>query len=176
MKATRSGSGSTADSAGGLSGAGPVPTARGSRVTGSIRISAPPERVFDMVADSRHEPSFNPAMTEVELLTPEPVGLGSRFRARMGRAGTVMLVELTEFDRPRRVGSVTTSPIMATSGSLTFTPDAGATVMVWDWRVSPRGWFRVLGPLVGPMGRRMERRIWTGLKRLLELDTEARSS
>lgn len=47
------------------------------RVTGSITIAAPPERVFDTAADSRNEPTFNPAMTRADLLTPEPVGLGS---------------------------------------------------------------------------------------------------
>ena len=148
--------------------------ARGAHVTGSVRIAAPRERVFDVVADSRNEPSFNPAMTEVELLTPEPVSLGSRFRARMGRAGTVMLVELTQFDRPHRLRSLTTSSMMETSGSLTFTPDADATVMTWDWQVRPKGWLRALGPLVGSMGRRMERRIWTGLKRQLEDDLASR--
>jgi hypothetical protein len=50
------------------------------------------------------EPSFNPAMTGVELLTPLPIGLGTRFRARMGRAGRKMVVELTGFDRPHRLG------------------------------------------------------------------------
>ncbi|MEP7192313.1 MAG: hypothetical protein ABI903_05555 [Actinomycetota bacterium] len=34
--------------------------------------------------------------------------------------------------------------------------------------MSPRGWLRTLGPLFGPMGARMERGIWTGLKRWLE--------
>lgn len=146
------------------------PLGRGVNVTGSVRIAAPPERVFDVVADSRNEPSFNPAMTDVEMLTPEPVGLGTRFRARMGRAGTVMLVELTQVDRPHRLGSVTTSSMMETSGSLTFAPDDAATVMTWDWQVRPKGWFRALGPLVGPMGRRMERGVWTGLKRRLEAE------
>lgn len=150
--------------------------AGGAHVTGHIRIAAPRERVFDVVADSRQEPSFNPAMTEVELLTPEPIGLGSRFRAHMGRAGTVMLVELTQFDRPRRLRSLTTSSMMETAGSLTFTPDADATVMAWDWRVWPKGWFRAFRPLVGPMGRRMERKIWTGLKLRLEAEANSRQS
>ena len=145
-------------------------------VTGSVRIAAPLERVFDTVADSRNEPTFNTAMTEVELLTPEPVGLGTRFRARMGNAGMDMLVELTEFDRPHRLGSLTTSSMMETSGTLTFTTDADATLMVWDWQVRPKGRFRTLGPLVGPIGRRMERKIWTGLKRRLEAGAEPRTS
>ncbi len=42
--------------------------------------------------------------------------------------------------------------------------------MSWDWQVRPRGWLRMLGPLAGPLGGRMERRIWTGLKHQLEDD------
>ena len=54
-------------------------------ITGHVRIAAPVGQVFDTVADSRNEPSFNPAMTGIQLLTPPPVGLGTQFRARMGR-------------------------------------------------------------------------------------------
>ena len=85
-------------------------------ITGQVRIAAPAGQVFDTVADSRNEPSFNPAMAGVELLTPLPIGLGTRFRARMGRAGTEMLVELTALDRPHRLGSRTASSMMETSG------------------------------------------------------------
>lgn len=137
-------------------------------ITGSIRIQAPPERVFDTVADSRLEPSFNPAMTAVELLTPEPIGLGAKFRTRMANAGMEMLVELIEFHQPHRLGSRTTSPMMETTGTLTCTSDANATRLYWDWHVRPKGWFKALGPLVGLLGHRMERKIWAGLKRKLE--------
>ncbi len=86
------------------------------RIEGEILTGRPVEEVFDFVADSRNEPQYNPAMAGVELLTPLPIGLGTRFRARMGRAGTQMLVELTEFDRPHRLGSRTTSSMMQTPG------------------------------------------------------------
>ena len=146
------------------------------KIEGEILIGRPAEEVFDFVADSRNEPSFNPAMAGVELLTPLPIGVGTRFRARMGKAGTPMLVELTEFDRPHRLGSRTTSSMMQTSGALTFAADRDGTVMSWDWQVRPKGWLRALGPLAGPLGGRMERRIWTGLKHMLENDEGARSS
>ena len=145
------------------------------RISGQVRIAAPVERVFDTVADSRNEPSFNPAMTDVELLTPPPIGLGTRFRAHMGRAGMEMLIELTEFDRPYRLGSSTTSSMMETSGALTFAAEGDImTTMSWDWQVR-RGWLRALGPLLGPLGGRMERRIWTGLKQMLESDGDRSS-
>lgn len=142
-------------------------------ITGHIRIAAPVEQVFDTVADSRNEPSFNPAMTEVELLTSPPVGPGARFRARMGKAGMEMLVELTDYERPHRLGSRTTSSMMETAGTLSFAADNEGTVMTWNWQVRPKGWLRMLGPLFAPLGGRMERRIWTGLKHQLEADANA---
>ena len=145
-------------------------------ITGHVRIAAPVEQVFDTVADSRNEPSFNPAMTGVELLTPLPIKLGTRFRAHMGKAGMEMLVELTEFERPYRLGSRTTSSMMQTSGRLTFTAEGDGTVMSWDWQVRPKGWLRMLGPLSGILGGRMERRIWTGLKDQLEDNGSALSA
>ena len=84
-----------------------------------------------------------------------------------------MLVELTEFDRPHRLGSRTTSSMMQTSGALTFTADGDSTVMSWHWLVRPKGWMRMLGPLFGPLGGRMERKIWASMKRYLE-NTAAR--
>ena len=54
--------------------------------------------------------------------------------------------------------------------------EGDGTVMSWDWQVRPRGWMRMLGPLVGALGGRMERRIWTGLKRQLEDPGSARSA
>ncbi len=65
---------------------------------------------------------------------------------------------------------------METSGALTFAAENGGTVMSWDWQVRPKGWLRMLGPLVRPLGGRMERRIWSGLKHMLENDEGARSS
>jgi hypothetical protein len=44
-------------------------------ITGHVRIAAPLEQVFDTVADSRNESSFNTVVTDVELLTPQDLGL-----------------------------------------------------------------------------------------------------
>ena len=50
-----------------------------------IDIEASPEAVFDELSDVRHEQRWSDKLTSVELLTPEPVGLGSRLRAKCVR-------------------------------------------------------------------------------------------
>ncbi len=82
------------------------------QVEGGIVIRRPVEEVFDYVADERHEPNFNSRMSRVELLSPEPIGVGSRFGVEMTMMGRVfdMTVEFTAFERPRLLGSTSRSP------------------------------------------------------------------
>jgi uncharacterized protein YndB with AHSA1/START domain len=151
--------------------------ARTAQVEGEIVIRRPVEEVFDYVADERHEPNFNTRMRCVELLTPGPIGVGSRFGVEMTmmRRPFDMTVEFTAFERPRLLGSTSRSlprggrgrPLL-TAGSLTFDPIPEGTRMHWSWQVETPGAIKLLTPLVAWMGRRQERRVWTSLKRLLE--------
>lgn len=84
------------------------------RARGSIDIRRPVEDVFDVVADRRNEPAYNPKM----------------------------------------IGAVRPVP--------------GGTRFSWDWDVAAAGPARFAGPVIGWIGRRQERTIWTGLRRHLE--------
>ena len=127
-------------------------------------------RAFDFVADQRNEPIYNPRMLQSEKITDGPIAVGTRFRAtaRSGRRTVEMLIEVTQFQRPRRFGSRTTMPSVDVDGGLTFEPVAGATRMTWSWDVRPSGRLRLLGPVVARVGRHQEHAIWTGLKAHLE--------
>ena len=78
-----------------------------------------------------------------------------------------MMVEFTDYDRPRRVASCTRSSMMTTVGTLSFEPIADRTLMRWSWEVPLRGILRFMSPLSW-LGRRQEQEIWGSLKRLLE--------
>jgi len=140
------------------------------RIRGAITIARPVEEVFDVVADERNEPRYNPDLLSSQMLTAEPIDVGTRFRAvhAGGREPFELTIELTEFDRPRRIGSLTWSPVGTIRGGVTFEPADGGTRMSWAWDVHPTGAARYLGPLVGIVGRREERACWEGLKRYLE--------
>ena len=139
-------------------------------IEGAIVINRPPEQVFDTVADERNEPRYNPRLRNVEKITTGPVGVGTRFRAetvRMGRASQ-MVIEFTDFDRPRRLGSSTHMSSVDFPGALTFDPVSEGTRMRWSWDVQPHGVLKLLQPLLVRMGRRQEQAIWSALKRYLE--------
>jgi hypothetical protein len=139
-------------------------------VEGEITINRPVEDVFDFVADERHEPLYNEEMLHCELLSGEPIGPGSRFKALMSMRGRPvdMTIEFTTYERPRLLGSVTHLTTMEIKGMLTFTPVPEGVRMRWSWDLYPKGFLTLLTPLVTRMGQRQEQRIWTGLKRVLE--------
>jgi Polyketide cyclase / dehydrase and lipid transport len=147
------------------------------RIQGEIMIHRPVEEVFDFVADERNEPRYNPGMVRAELLTPGPVGLGSRFRAEMRTwpRPVVMTTVNTGYDRPRRLVSTTRLATMDIQGTLTFDPVPVGTRMRWSWQMRPRGLLKLLTLVMAGIGRRQEEAIWTGLKRVLEAQ-EAPSS
>ena len=140
------------------------------RLEGEIVINRPVEEVFDFVADERHEPRYNPRMVRAEKISEGPIAPGTRFHTKLKMGGRTMpmVVEFTDFERPRRLGSVTRSSMMVTTGALTFESISAGTRMCWSWDVRPRGAMKLMAPLVGTIGRRQERGIWGSLKRLLE--------
>jgi hypothetical protein len=60
-------------------------------ICGEVTIDAPVEEVFDLVADERNEPRYNPRIVRAEKLSEGPVGRGARFvaepKGRAPRAG-----------------------------------------------------------------------------------------
>lgn len=140
------------------------------RIDGEILIAAPVEQVFEVVADERNEPRYNPRIAEAVKTSGGPVGRGSRFLAipkGMGPRG-VMTVEVVDYDRPGRLMTSIRSSYLDADGTLTFTAVHGGTRMRWSWDLRMRGAMRVFSPLVRTIGPRWERRNWVGLKRYLE--------
>jgi hypothetical protein len=69
------------------------------QIQGELVINRPVHEVFDVVADERNEPRYNPLIRRAEKLTRGPIGRGTRFRAEavtLGRT-TGMTIEY----RPR---------------------------------------------------------------------------
>jgi hypothetical protein len=140
------------------------------RIAGEIIIDRPVEEVFDVVADARNEPRYNPLVRNAVQTTPGGIGRGTRFREEtimLGRP-VATFIEHTNYERPRRLVSAIHMATMDVRGNLTFDPVPGGTRMRWAWDLKPRGVFRLLTPLIARTGPRLEATNWTNLKRFLE--------
>ena len=148
------------------------------QIDGEIVIHRPIEEVFDFVADERNEPRYNPRLLRAEKASGGPIGVGTRWEAEMKTGGrsAAMTIEVTAYERPRRLASSTRLSNMDIRGALTFaTGPGGETRMRWSWDLKPRGVLRVMTPLLARMGRRREKVVWSNLKHLLEHSASARS-
>jgi uncharacterized protein YndB with AHSA1/START domain len=139
-------------------------------ICGEVTIDAPVEEVFDLVADERNEPRYNPRIVRAEKLSEGPVGRGARFVAEpkgMGAKGR-MTLEVLEYDRPHRLHNVVRSSYMQADGTLTFEEVDGGTRPRWAWDMGLVGRMRVLFPVLALIGPGWERRNWVGLKQYME--------
>jgi hypothetical protein len=85
-----------------------------------------------------------------------------------------MVIELTDYTRPTRLGNTTTMSTVEVRGALTFRRDPAGTRMTWSWDLKPKGILKLLTPVFGRMGRRQEKEIWTGRRRYLESNAPTR--
>ena len=129
------------------------------------RINCPPERVFDVLADLRHETEWNSRVSKAELLSGEPVGLGSRFAIVNG--GTSYDVTTTTFDQPSRlVFEAKGKPNLTITYALARTADGTELESELDFR--PTGALKALFFLLAPVIRRDVPKQYASLKALCE--------
>src|SRR5512132_1072491 len=117
-------------------------------IAGEVTIDAPADEVFDLVADERNEPRYNPRIVRAEKVSEGPVGRGARFVAEPKGRGAKgeMTLEVLEYDRPHRLQNVVRSSSLRVEGTLTVAEVKGGTRVGWDWDVGPAGAMRALSP------------------------------
>jgi len=118
-------------------------------------VAAPPEPVFDALADARTYPEWwRPVYLEAEADGPPEVGQISRqlFKGRLPyRLRTTS--RIVALERPSRIEAEVTGDL-AGRGIWTLTPRDGGTHVRFDWRVdADRPLLRYLTPVLRPLFR-----------------------
>ena len=116
------------------------------------------------------------------MLTPEPVGCGSRFALRAGFLGRTIPLEyeIIEFEPGTRVVLRAETPFVHSIDTISFAsastgpgrhdPGSVATVVTYDARLEPKGLARLAGPLLALAFRRIGDRAAVGLRERLRSD------
>lgn len=140
----------------GRAGSGQRPRSRVVLLENSIELRRPAEEVFDYLSDIRNEREWNPTVKEVELLTPEPIGVGSQYRARWS-GGPENTVECLEFDRPRAWVHVSDSKSWHVRFGGTVSEVPGGTRFVARMELSAHGAAKLLLPIFRRFMQRQEK-------------------
>ena len=138
-----------------------------------IEIAAPAEKVFDFVVDVRNEPQWNAQMLNAEMLTPEPIGVGTRFRVTFGRGVGEALIEDISISRPRSWAAVSRSRALDVLSEGQIDRTANGSRLVIRMRLRPRGSLRILNPALGVFMHRALDQDLRRVKALLEPHTSA---
>lgn len=134
----------------------------------SVDVNASPATVFDYASDLENELEWNRGrVTFIERLTPGPVGVGTRYRAKWPGSPTTE-VEYQVFDRPRRWRAYSTARglEMIFQGEVLPIPGGARVTATMDLR--PKGLLRLASPLLARAMQRNEVQTLANFKRTVE--------
>jgi hypothetical protein len=138
----------------------------------SLVVNKPVETVFDYFVDFRNENEWNVVAHDVEMTTPEPVGVGSRFRGVYDRMGP-MEYEVQEFDNPRFARVRGNARFFSWDSTFTFASGPDGTRVDCTMDPQPKGPLRILKPLMAGTIEKQMRRGLASLTSVLERGAEA---
>lgn len=118
------------------------------------RSSAPPDRVWALASDFANAAGRIKAITKVEIVTPGPVGSGTRFREWRGRQMVDM--EIAAWSPPRSYSLLGYAMGTEFTSEIRCVPDGSGTLLEMEVRVRPRTFgAKLLSPLIALMSRLM---------------------
>ena len=115
---------------------------------------------FDRAAE------WDPGVEASEMLTPEPVGIGSRFHlvSRFLGRRIPLDYEIVEHDRDERIVLRAENRSVRSVDTITFRDDELGTVVVYDAQLDAKGIGRLAEPLLGIVFHRIGDRAAAGLR------------
>ena len=125
------------------------------RLSHSVVIRAPIERVFDCWAALERSPEHQKPTIDRTKLTEGAVGEGTRYSAVDQWPGRKVSfeMEITAFERPTLIGARWDEP-MDGSWMARFVESDGETVMAFETTIEPSGVMGLFAPLMRPWASR----------------------
>ena len=139
-------------------------------LSATITIDRPAAEVFDYVMAVFHDAEWRTGVVEAAFTSEPPLGVGTTGFDRVEANGREMVATWTVFEFEPGIAArwkLDTGPIQGTGGYL-CEPAGDGTTFTLESQVTPTGWYRLVGPLFGRIGRRHNLADVRKLKSILE--------
>jgi hypothetical protein len=111
-----------------------------------VEVARPRDQVFDLMADARNEPAWNSQVSRTELISEEPIGPGTEFTTT--NRGQEYVAILTSYERASDLAYNVVGKSMEIAATLHFTDSAEGTRMTGSFDLQPKGFMKVMMPLM----------------------------
>ena len=123
--------------------------------------------MFAAIIDLESVPKWNPTTKSASKRSEGPIGEGTRFDLAVKGFG-VVAQQLQEFEQDRRVRIVPTMKMFSGGHRFVLTPEGDGTRVDHELEMTPRGIFKLMGPMLGGMGRKNLKDTAAALQRYVE--------
>jgi uncharacterized protein YndB with AHSA1/START domain len=137
------------------------------RITTTIEIRRPQQETFAYLTDPRNALEWSTELVDVTYngdLTEGTTGSDTR---KMGGKTIVMPWTVSSYQRPDRIVFEYGRPFPATA-EFSFRPTDDGTMVTCDTDLRPRGWWRLLAPLMVKEARKADQVQFPKVKEILE--------
>ncbi len=140
----------------------------------------PPDQAFSALSRFDRAADWDPGVASASMVTPEPVGCGSRFllHARFLGRSIPLVYEIVEFAAGTRLVLQAENAHLRSVDTITFaaiprgsTTGTSGTEVTYDARLAAKGAARVAGPFLALAFRRIGDRAAAGLRKYLNAPT-----
>lgn len=123
----------------------------------TVKTSLPPAKAFALMADFANADGWDPATSASRQIGDGPVDVGARFELEMeilGRENTIVY-EIVEYDAPARVVLRGENAGSVSIDEISVAPAGEGSAVTYEATVTMKGAFKAIGPLFGPVFKRM---------------------
>jgi uncharacterized protein YndB with AHSA1/START domain len=134
----------------------------------TLDIERPQEAVWEYLTDLHHTKDWSTEVVDTVYSGPIRLGATGVDTRRMGKRELKMDWEVTEYDVPRLL-TLTFGPPLNAVALFTFDPTpTGGTRLTCSTTIKPKGWMRLLAPIIAAEGRRADEKQFSKAKAILE--------
>ena len=139
-------------------------------IRSTIVIDAPIERVWEVLADVEGQPRWMDDMKSVRMLTPLPIGVGTRAEGNIRIFGIGVLdpITITAFEPPRRFAVRHEGQFSGEGHVELESIDAGTTIARWEDTIVPPYFPHLGGTVLRPVLRVVFQRDLANLQKLID--------